>query len=55
MSLIFNFISGSQSELIELLQRQLTEKEQEIEQIKMSKVVYKRPAPQRIEEVNSPS
>ncbi|XP_031628535.1 chromosome-associated kinesin KIF4 [Contarinia nasturtii] len=42
---------GSQSELIALLQAQLNEKEAEIEQIRDSKLIYKRPIKQRIEEV----
>lgn len=45
------FNEGSQSQFIELLQQQLSEKEAEIEQLKTSKLVYKRPIRQRIEEV----
>lgn len=48
---IILFNVGSQSKFIELLQQQLSEKEAEIEQLKMSKLVYKRPIRQRIEEV----
>lgn len=51
VSIGIQFVSGSQSELVELLQEQLSEKEIQIEQLKMSKLIYKRPIRQRIEEV----
>ncbi|XP_055305223.1 chromosome-associated kinesin KIF4 [Sitodiplosis mosellana] len=41
---------GSQSELIELLQRQLDEKDAEIAKLKKSKLVYKRPIKQILQE-----
>lgn len=49
INLIYLFLE-SQSEVIELL-KQLNEKDEEIEQLKQSKLVYKRPIRQRLDEV----
>lgn len=45
------FTTGSQSELIELLQKQLNEKDAEISKLRESKLVYKRPIRPILQEV----
>lgn len=49
--LFIHSFPGSQSELIELLQKQLNEKDAEIKRLKASKLVYKRPIKHILQEV----